>query len=651
MLLLQPPFTNDWLVQVIVGLILFLFVSALIAGVVIRDRRRSAKILDVSLLDSEMLSLADIRTLLRKPRLDPMSLKKITAHCRNALLGFAGNVVISIPLLRLKLRRALYEDSVVKTAEVADRWRLPDSTIALLIESIAEEESLDIIRTKTGDYLVITPLKSRFHDDLEFQGIINVKNEAQRLGVDHSALSEIIYSWGWDLIPISEDAIASADWVRVTLNRMVMQSGYLDAEKAASRLGISVHDLQGLLRRLDWNVYTTDDQRIIPIHVIEELIRERLERNGVVDLTAESILNGIPHDIILKVARQVDRQIIETSRGELVTIDYIRRQVEASTSISGWTRPENEADILGVDSRLIKRILHSDAYRKVADGRYISIRAFRDWLLSEIKTKGVLRMEIVEREWGLSRIEFMALLKRLEIKVTPTRSGDYLSLPWARDKIKSILETGRSVSPEDLVSEFDIEEGVATALLAKIETAAFQTRDGRLVPEDTLRAEIRQRFLEKGSIDPTKEARRLGIGLAEVERIIDSLALDVVESRGGTRISILGILKYVKNHLEKYGVADLLQVSKSSGVDYETIESIVARRLTDKETIVDSAQCIVRDEWVRSVVKPAAESGKIRVTEFAKKHNIRRSAALHILRNFLRGAYIPSKDTFIVVVD
>ncbi|MCF2136782.1 MAG: hypothetical protein K9W43_06005 [Candidatus Thorarchaeota archaeon] len=648
--LLQLAALSDPFLQVVLGLALAGTIMLAVLFMVLNDRRKAARKIDLLLLDQMTVSLADLRTLLRKPRLDTGALRGIIGLCNDAILGFTGTTVVSAPLLRERLRRLIHDDSIVRTAQEADMWSLSDATVANLIEAIAKSEGIDIIRTRTGDYVVVSYLKSRFHDDLQFQGRIDIKNEAQRLGAEQSDLIEMVYSWGWDIIEVSDDVLASTDWVRVLLERMVLSEGRLNPEEAATAIGVSIDDLFRLLKRLDWKTITATDGGLIPLHTVEEYLSDRIERNGIVDLNEASEHFGLSHDSLLKILRNIDRQIIETTSGEAVTLDYIRRQVDASIRMSGWAHPEDIADLLGIDPRLVVQVLRSEEeYRRVADGRYISLRFFRDWLLDLINDQGIIPLDLIEKEWGLSRVDVRVLIKRFGIKTTTTTSGDLLSLQWARDRINAKIESGESVSPEYVAREFNVEIGVAVALIANVESSAYQTHDGRLVPERILREDLRKRFIAKGVIDPEKEAHRLGLDVSVVERLVDSLAVDAVETNHGARVSIAGILKYIRKRLDDNGVADLAKVAESSGIDYKTLVSLLERRLLDTETLVDAAQCVVRTDWVKKVIEPLASTGQIPVTEFAKKYNIRRRAALHLLRVFLKGAYIKSRDLFIAV--
>ncbi|MHA1770680.1 MAG: hypothetical protein ACTSYL_02980 [Candidatus Thorarchaeota archaeon] len=648
--LLQLAVLSDPLLQVILGLSLAGTIMLVVLLMVFNDRRKSARKIDLLLLDQMTISLADLRTILRKPHLDTEALRRIVGFCNNAILGFTGATVISLPLLRERLRRLIHDDSIVRTAQEADMWSLSDATVAKLIESIAKSEGIDIIRTRTGDYVVVSYLKSRFHDDLQFQGRIDIKNEAQRLGAEQSDLIEMVYSWGWDIIEVSDDVLASTDWVRVLLERMILSKGRLNPEEAADIIGVSVDDLYRLLKRLDWKTITADDGELIPLHTVEDYLSDLLERNGIVNINEASAHFGLSRDSLFKILRNIDRQIIETRNGEAATLEHIRQQVDTSIRMSGWARPEDIADLLGVDQRLVVQILRSDEeYRRVADGRYISLRFFRDWLIDLTREQGVIPLDMIEKEWGLSRVDIRVLIKRFGIKTTTTTSGNLLSLQWARDKIIAKIESGKTVTPQYVAREFDVDIGVAVALIANIESSAYQTHDGRLVPERILREELRKRFVAKGVIDPEKEAHRLGLDVSVVERLIDSLAVDAVETSRGARVSIVGILKYIRKRLDDKGVADLVKVAESSGIDYTTLVSLLERRLLDTETLVDSAQCVVRSEWIKKVIEPLATTGQIPVTEFAKRYNIRRRAALHLLRVFLKGAYIKSRDIFIAV--
>ncbi len=640
----------DQLFAVILGLLIVMLIISSSILVVLRDRRRSAGIIDQLLLDQMTISLVDLRDVLQKPRLDRASLRSIVRSCENALLGFTGTTVISYPLLRARLRQSIHDDTIIRTAHEADMWGLSDATISDLVESTASDEGVDVLRTKTGDYVVVTSLKGRLYDDLRFQGHINIANEAQRLSVDQSHLLELVYSWGWDVIEVSDEVVASTDWVRVILERMVISQGFLSPMDAAERIGIGTDDLRRLLKRLDWAVITTEDGDLIPLHIVEEYLRDKLERDNVIDVPAAAAHFKLSPEVLVKTLKQIDRQIIETTRGEVVTLDYVRKQVDASIRISGRIHPSEVAELIGVDSRLVVQILHSnEEYRRVPDGSYVSLQFFREWLLGRIKEDGIIQLDEVESEWGIPSVDLRVLLKRFGIKTTPTVSGDLLSLQWARDQIRTKLKAGLVVSPEDVAREFGVEPGVAVALIANTESDAYQTRDGRLVPESILRDKLRERFVERGTIDPEQEAHRLGLDVSLVERLIDSLTVDSVEARSGTRVSIAGILTYTRKRLEDNGVADLAKIAQTSGVDYETLVSLMERRLADTEDLVDAAQCIVRLDWVESVLKPLAASGQIHVNEFAKKHDLRRSAALHILRAYLKGAYIKSRDIFIAV--
>ncbi|RLI61102.1 MAG: hypothetical protein DRO93_05190 [Candidatus Thorarchaeota archaeon] len=648
-LLLQflPP---NQLLAMLLGVGMAILVGGLVVGWSVRERRRITRLLDELLLETPIITLTEIANKLGMKRVDHGLIMRAAKGSRNGVLDFTRTAVVSIPLLRARLRRLLHDESVIHTLTECDYWGIPESLMGTFIESVAQEEGLDVILTTDGNYVVVPELKERMRDVLDLQGRIEALSEAQRLGVDPDALIHLVTGWGWDLVDIGSGTLYSASWLRLTLERMVARDGAIDLQSAAERIGATPADVERILRYFDWPVLKTHDGRLLPLHLVEERLAELLETKGVVDLRAEADRMGIKSSELMKVLRRRRRQLVESDHGEVFTLDYIRKRIYDDVALQGWIDPRQEAKALGVSRHIIEQILGQDkSFRRTGDKRYISLRRFRSWLLEEIKHEGLIRTARVEKEWGLSGVDLALLLKQFGLKTTPTRDGNYLSLAWARHRIRQMVESGRVVTPSEIAKKFSVEEGIAAALIASVEADALQTRDGSLVPESVVRRQLRKRLDEKGVVNPEEYAKELGIDVSDVIRALQSAGLECVETRDGRLFSVVTLVSLVRRTLGKHGVCDLRLLADRLHLSTDELVRAVHSHIQDREELVGPVECIVDLSWVERVQRTARESGRIQVSEFARRHRIRRRAALGLLRRYVRGAYISSLDSYVAL--
>ena len=207
------------------------------------------------------------------------------------------------------------------------------------------------------------------------------------------------------------------------------------------------------------------------------------------------------------------------------------------------------------------------------------------------------------------------------------------------------------MSARDIMREFDVDEGTAVALLATVEADALLTRDGRLLPESRLRRELVQRLRNGVVVALDALAEEFGVDVSEMYRIAEavSASVPILRLRDNSIASVGALLAMVRRDLQRVGVCDLLALSRRIGADYDSLETILRKHLSEHELLVSPGECVVTKEWVEHLRKTAEEQGRVRVTETAKEFGVRRRAMLHILRRHLRGAYVRSADMFLVV--
>ena len=65
--------------------------------------------------------------------------------------------------------------------------------------------------------------------------------------------------------------------------------------------------------------------------------------------------------------------------------------------------------------------------------------------------------------------------------------------------------------------------------------------------------------------------------------------------------------------------------------------------------MVDNAGLIVTSNWIKKMNDYAEEQGALRITSFARENGLRRSSVIAMARRFLKGAYIPRSDSFVLL--
>ncbi len=635
----------------LLGILVGIAVMGLATALIVRTRRIRARTIDQVLLTRERVSIDEIPSLVNAEYLTVSSIRGLVRHTRNGVLSFGGTSVVSLPLLKSHLRDQLFHGSRVSVSQESLHWGLREDLIGQLVEQIAREEHLDILRTDDGDYVVVKEMKDHLRDVIEIQGRLDLTSESQRLGVSRDKLLELIESWGWDVIELGDGSVVSSRWMRVSLERVVLRRGYIDLKEEARRLGITDRDILRVVRAFDWKTIETPDGRIVPVHVVEERISDELERHGVVDVRRITSELALPRGDVLRIVREIDPQVIETRHGTVVTLEYLRRRIRDDIDLMGSLLPQEEAEVLGIDARLVARILTADSScRRASDGRFVSLRALRQWILDKVSETGVIRAADVEAEWGVSRVDLTVLLRRFGLKTTRTNSGDFLSLAWARHAIKSKIDAGEAVSAETVVSTLGVDEGTAVAILASVEADAVLTHDGHLIPETQLRDRLLQMLHEGRAIGPDELARTMNVDISDVHRVLNRIVSSEPVLRLGDGRVILNeaVLATVRDHLAQRGTCDILQMAQRLGAEFDALLRLVTESLREGEIVVDTAGCVVTEEWIRQLRQEAEERGRVQVTVTARRYGVRRSAMLHLLRHFLRGAYVRSRDLFLV---
>ncbi|MHA2086474.1 MAG: hypothetical protein ACXABD_22245, partial [Candidatus Thorarchaeota archaeon] len=170
---------------------------------------------------------------------------------------------------------------------MSNRWDLTASQIGSLIERISREESLDVVTTKDGDYILIPELKERIRDAFEIHGRVDINSEAQRLRVDPSELIRLVDQWGWKTLPTSDGSLIFLRWLRTALENMVERMGFLESSMVSERLHLSSVDSLRAMKVFNWSMISTIDGRLIPAHLLEQELRERLSSDGYLEIESE----------------------------------------------------------------------------------------------------------------------------------------------------------------------------------------------------------------------------------------------------------------------------------------------------------------------------------------------------------------------------
>jgi hypothetical protein len=469
------------------------------------------------------------------------------------------------------------------------------------------------------------------------------------VSVSPDKLRRQIDSWGWNLIESSESELLSVKWLTSSFERVLARDGFIDPSKEAERLHLTLQDILKATKKIGWNPVQTADNCLIPKNLLEKDLIDRIETDGFIDLHGSSEIVKVGSSAILKILRANRYQVIITKDNHIATINHLQERLREDLELIGVIEPGEQAEVLGVDTSLVEKLLSLEpGVRKGRKGRYMSMIAFRRWLLNEFKENGLVKENESLQKWGLSHTELAFLLKKFAVKTTLTKKGDHLSLAWARKKVYLALQSGSRVQPNNLAEELNVDEGIAEAIMSHVDADAIYDMEGSMIPISEIEDLIQETLRQKGMLDPTSYAETHGIDISDMLRVIDELDLNLLESKSGKLMSLNKVVEIIKKGLKSNGMYDIHEFSRKFKIDYRLIMNEVEPYLNDDEIIVDTAGLLVTASWVKQMKDYAEGQGSLRITAFAREKGLRRSSVIAIARRFLRGAYIPRSDSFLL---
>ncbi|MHA1903520.1 MAG: hypothetical protein ACXADL_08180 [Candidatus Thorarchaeota archaeon] len=649
---LQIPIPTDSLTALVGALLLLILPVSILIAWVRRTRARQVEDLEVLLLRNISYTIAELSESLSRRPMDKSTILRIVDRANNAILNFSGSGVVSSDLLGQRLRKQLIENSVVHVDKASNRWDLTASQIGSLIDRISREESLDVVTTKDGDYILIPELKERIRDAFQIHGRVDINSEAQRLRVNPSELIRLVDQWGWKTFPTSDGSLIFLRWLRTALENMVERMGFLESSMVSERLHLTNVDSMRAMKVFNWSMITTIDGRLIPAHLLEQELAERLSSDGYLEIESEEQRLKVDSKKLIEISKRLGLDAIVTTDNTVMTMDYLRERILDDLELTGMITPRDEAELLGISSRRVTLILsEEEGLHKTRLGRFIRLSALRRWLLEEVKQEGAIKMEHVTRDWGLTNVELLELMKKFGLGTITSRSGDFLSIALIRQKIRSDIASGVVVDKEALAKELDLSAGYAEAILSQIEVDALLTKSGSLVPITIISEELAGEHERTGVLDPGKEAISRGLDISDIERLIESLNLKSLRNSSGRLISVAALVRQMRHALATIGIYDLKEASRKSRIPYVSLTNELESHTEDNEIVVDSAGAVVNMLWIKLLKEYASENEAIKVTAFAKTKGIRRDRLLALLRRFLKGAYVSRSDTFFVHLD
>ncbi|MGY5875815.1 MAG: hypothetical protein RTU30_08725 [Candidatus Thorarchaeota archaeon] len=651
-MLLQFTLLEDPLIVLLVAILLC---AAIVGGLyswAVRVRVRQVSMLDSMLLSSFSISVAEIAETLDKRQLDRSTIRGLIKRSENGVLSFGGTRVLSYPLMYQRIREILTEEAIVHVQRISSRWDVSETVIGEIMDELSSKLGLDVVLTKEGDYLLVPDLKARMKDALELHGRIEVHSEAQRMSVPREELVRLIETWNWKLFSSTEGPLLSVDWLARMLERIVERDGFLNLRVVAERFMLSESDIIRAVRLLNWKMVSTTDGRLIPEHLLQRHLQDRVETEGILDLKNEEKRLLVNSSDIQRVLKGLGLSFVNSKDGSIILLDYLRERLNEDLELTGVVTVRDEAKSYGIDVKVIEGILRGiSGIRQTKDGRFVSIWKYRLWLLDEIRDGGIIEVSRCETLWGMTSYETAALIKRFGIRVLITLSGDFLSLSWTRRWIQANLKKGRPVKPDSLAKKMNIRKGEGEAILAQIDTDALLTKTGSLLPTSSIMDTIKTKFTDEGLVDLQEMANEMGLDLTDLETIVEEIELDGVRTSDDKYIEKLSVIKPLRWRLQNDGIYDLLGTSKNLRLNMDDLLELLESELSDSEILVENAGMVVSSSWVQELRKLASSQGYIRVTSFARERGLRRSAVMLLFRRFLKGAYIPRSDSYVVQIE
>ena len=648
-MLLQTPLGDDSLTNLLIAGVL----SAVVIGTYIiwmrRIRARQVETLSSILQTQIEISVDELAQSLDKKPLDISSVLSIIKSCDKALLTFTSTTVISAQLLRAELRKTLVENTIIHPPEQSSKWGITEDKISHILDEIAKYDMLDVLRTQDGSYLLIPNLKTRIRDALDLHGRFDLISEAQRVSVAPAELRRLIDTWGWYLLETANSELLSIKWLDSSFKRVLARDGFIDPSQEAKRLHLTTQDILNAIKRIGWNSVQTADNCLIPRDIFEQGIIDRIETDGYIDLQGSSEIIKAGSGAILKILRAHRYQTIVTKDNHIVTLEHLQERLREDLELIGLLEPAEEADVLGVETSLVEKLLSLEpGVRKGRKGRYMSMIAFRRWLLNEFKENGVVDEKEAAQTWGLSRTELAVLLNKFAVKTTLTKSGAHLSLSWARKQVYLALKSGSRVQPAQLAQDLNIDEGIAEAIMSHVDADAIYDMEGSMVPISEIEDLVLETLKQKGMLDPQSYAQTYGFDVSDFMRVIDELELDLLESKSGKLIGLEKIIEIAKKGLSSEGIYDIQEFSRKFKLDYESVVKGIQSHFRGDDIVIGDAGLIVTTSWISEMKSHAKDQGAIRITAYAREKGLRRSSVIVLARKFLEGTYVARSDSFLL---
>jgi hypothetical protein len=102
----------------------------------------------------------------------------------------------------------------------------------------------------------------------------------------------------------------------------------------------------------------------------------------------------------------------------------------------------------------------------------------------------------------------------------------------------------------------------------------------------------------------------------------------------------------LKDAVKLRGHYNLKKKCDDLDLEYDEVVEELEGRLDETDQIIDSCGVVVSQRWIEVLKDHVRDSGKITVTEFAKKQGLPLRTAVCLLRALLQGVYVASNDTF-----
>jgi hypothetical protein len=647
MKLLQAPLLDNSFWPLLLALAIFAAVTGGYLRWIIHRRNVAIEQIDRLMLGQISISLTEVISKLDLRRVDRKTLLGLVRRATYGLLSFSKTSVVSSPLLSSKLKEDLKNNSIIHVDKEAIRWDLAPSAIADLVTKASEQEGLDTLLTKDGDILLVPDLKDRIKESLELQGRVDIVAEAQRLRVDIDEIVKLVKSWGWYVWQSSTGAMYSVKWLLGTLERSVARQGYLDLDSESTRLDLAPEDILSVVRLYNWNFVEAYDGRIIPEHALQTELLTQLDKLGSINLVDEASRHKMSTEALSQVLRKLGLTLITTTDGSIMTLEQLRQELVDDVELAGIISGSEVAQRVGIEPGLADRVLANHAgIRKAKDGKYISYKAIRSWILDEVQRSGTINVEVFMKRWTLNRIELAALLKRFGFHTVLTKSGNYLSTTWVARKIGESLNNGESIDPEGAAQKYDVDVRAIESIISTSRTDTLVDGKGRMISRSSLRKELELQFHKSGILRPYEIAAERGLDITDIEKTIQPLRGSAFETWENELVDKTWYVRKVRDDLKKLGFFDLDASCEKLQLNLDEVSSEVQARLDADAQIVEGCEVVVSSDWVRLLRMHIQDAGHAKVAEFAKQRGLSSKTAICLLRELVQGIYLPSTDTY-----